>query len=191
MVEEPSLVGAVSATDQVVVSLQVDAGISITSPSDTTMSTNLGVAVNTAVGTTTWNVKTNNNLGYTLAVKASTNPAMQSATNLVDDYSTSTVPTLWNVTTGHANFGFSAFGTDVDTGTWGSGSFCNGSGTSTVNTTLKYFGFYTTDKQIATRSSTTTPSGVDATVCFAVEQDGMYIPSGIFTATITATATTL
>lgn len=182
---------AATAADTVVVTLQVDAGISITSPADTTMSTNLGVSTNIAVATTTWNVKTNNALGYVLTVAASTNPAMKSGANYVNDYATTSMPSLWTVASGDARFGFSALGTDVNTSTWGTGTYCNGAGTSTVSTTLKYYGFYTAATSTATRAATTTPAGVDTTICYAVQQNNTYIPSGTYTATITATATTL
>ncbi len=187
--ESTEVYGA-SATDSVVVTLQVDAGITITSPADTSMSNSLGVSVNTAVATTTWNVKTNNALGYTLGVQASTNPAMQSGSNTVKDYATTTMPSTWSVSN-DAKFGFSVLGTDVTTATWGTGTYCNAAATSTISTTLKYYGLYTTATTVASRSSTTTPSGVDTTVCYAVEQNNVYIPSGTYQATVTATATTL
>ncbi len=189
-IAEPLSVGAAAVQDQVTVTLNVTTGISITSPADVSMSTNLGVSANTAVGTTTWNVKTNNSLGYTLAVHASTTPAMQSGGDSILDYQTG-APNTWSATTSNAYFGYSGFGTDVPTGTWGSGSFCNGASTSTISTTLKYKGFTTSDVTVATRSSTTTTSGVDTTICFAVEQNNFYVPSGTYTAVITATATTL
>ncbi len=190
---EPGFADAASATDSVVVTLTVDAGISITSPADTYMSTSLGVSTNSAVATTTWNVKTNNALGYTLTVAASTNPAMRvSAAQIISDFATTTAPELWStIPNGRAEFGYSAYGTDVSTGTYGTGSSCSAA-TSTPSTTLKYRGFTTSaSPNIATRSSTTTPSGVDTVLCYAVEQKGVYIASGTYTATITATATTL
>jgi hypothetical protein len=187
---EPTFAQAVApATDSVIVTLDVQAGISITSPADTTMSTNLGVITNTAVATTTWNVKTNSAGGYTLGVAASTNPAMQvSSTIYVEDYPTTTAPTTWNVAAGAAKFGFSATGTDVNTTKWGTGNFCQ-NGTSTPSATLKYTGFYTVATTTSLRTSTTTTNGIDTTICYAVEQDTFYIPSGSYSATITATAT--
>jgi hypothetical protein len=187
---EPEMVVAATATDQVIVTLNVTAGIAITDAPNTSMSTNLGIAANTAVATSTWNVKTNNNLGYSLAVRASTLPAMQaSSTALIPDYQTG-VPALWNVVPGTAGFGYSVYGVDVSTGTWGSGSSCSAA-TSTPNATLKYRGFTTSDYVIAIHNSTTTPTGADSNLCYAVEQDNFYINSGTYTATITATATTL
>jgi len=183
---------AEAVTDSVVITLNVTAGISIDSPADSSMSTPLTVTQNTAVGTTTWNVKTNNNLGYTMALSASTDPAMQqSATATIEDFIKGT-PMTWAATTSHAYFGYSAFGTDTSTGTWGTGSVCSAAGPHLISTTLKYRGFATTTgTTVDTRSSTTTPTGINTTVCYAVEQNNFYVPSGTYTATITATALAL
>ena len=192
MLHEPEIVGAATASDTVIVTLNVTAGISITSPADVTMSTALGVTQNSAIGTSTWNVKTNSALGYTLALRATSSPAMTSGSNFVSDYQTG-APNTWNATATQSYFGYSGFGTDISTGTWGTGSACNG-GTNgnATSTTLKYKGFTTSDVTIATRSATTTPTGVDSTICYAVEQGASsYIPSGVYQATIIATATTL
>lgn len=189
----PQTVQAVTATDQVVITLTVDAGISITSPADTSMSQNLGVSANVATASTTWNVKTNNVLGYTLSVNASTSPAMQSASSTIPDYTPAVAdtPELWSVSSGTYEFGYSAFGSRISTGAWGTDSDCNGATINDFSTTLKYQNFATTTRQIATHSATTTTSGDDATVCYAVQQNGSYIPSGTYTARVTATAVTL
>lgn len=188
---EPALSRAVTATDEVIVSLSVDAGISITSPADEPLSRNLGVSANTATGDTTWNVKTNNSAGYTLSVKATTSPALRNGTNSVLDYIPAVVatPETWSVSNA-AEFGFSSFGTDVSTGTWGTDSDCVAAA-HTPSATLKYRDFDTTDIQIATRAATTTTAGIDSTVCFGVEQNSFYIPSGTYQASIIATAATL
>ena len=188
---EPSVSSAAVAADSVIVTLNVVSGITITSPADTPMSTSLGVSTNTAIATTTWNVKTNNNLGYTLVVTSSTFPAMKaSPTQFVNDFPSTSTPALWSTLGTGGWFGYSGYGTDVSTGTWGTGSSCGA--TSTPSGTLKYAGFSsTTASAIATRSATTTLSGVDTTLCYAVEQKSVYIDSGTYTATITATATTL
>jgi hypothetical protein len=184
---EPAISGAQSADDTVVVTLNVVSGIAITSPADTTMSIDLGVSQDTAVGTTTWNVKTNNAAGYTLAVKATATPAMQSPTDTITDYQTG-APNTWSVSSGNAAFGYSAFGTDVNTGTWGSASVCS-TGTHVPNSSLNYRGFTTSDYTVSSRSATTTTAGIDTSLCYAVEQDTFYIPSGVYKATIVATAT--
>lgn len=187
---EPKIAHAVTDDDEVIVTLTVDAGISITSPSDEALSQNLGVSASTATGDTTWNVKTNNAAGYTLSVKATTSPAMRNGTNSVADYTpaVAATPETWDVSAA-AEFGFSAFGTHVPTGTWGTDSDCVAAA-HTPSATLNYRDFDTTDIEIAESSATTTTAGVDTTVCFAVEQDTFYIPSGTYQATIVATAAT-
>jgi len=192
---EPEVVAAADVNDSVVVTLNVTAGISITSPADTPMSTTLGVGTNSAIATTTWNVKTNASGGYELAVKANTDPAMKhDAAIYVDDYTPGTpdIPETWSVSN-TAEFGYSAYGTDTAVGSsgvdWGTGSNCGA--TSTPSATLKYRDFTTVDFVIAARTATTTTSGIDTTICYAVEQNNFYVPAEIYTATITATATTL
>lgn len=181
-----------SASDTVIVTLNVTAGISIDSPSDVTMSRNIGVAADTAVASTTWTVRTNNVTGYNLTLKASTEPAMQqNSTTTVADVAATTTPATWSVGVGTAAFGFSAYGTDVSTATWGTGGNCEAS-SHVPSTSLKYAGFRTsTSTVVATRAATTTSAGVGTTVCFAVAQNAFYIPSGTYTATITATAVTI
>jgi hypothetical protein len=189
---EPSVTQAVFVTDPVDVNLTVDSGITITSPGDVTMAPNIGVAANGSIGSVVWNVKTNNAIGYTLAVKASVSPAMVSGGNSFADYTeavTGTPEQPFTVGSGAYEFGFSAFGTDTSTGTWGVAASCGSSGTPSA--TQKYMGFTTSDKTIATRATTTTTSGISTTVCFAAAQNAIYAPSGLYQATITATATTL
>jgi hypothetical protein len=190
---EPARINAV--TDDVIVNLTVDSGISITSPADVTMS-NIGTSVNTSTGSAVWNVKTNDADGYTLAVKASTNPALQSGSNSFLDYTEATpgTPDTWSIDSNTIQFGFSGIGTDVqnvntDQYAASGQTVCdNGSASSTVNSTIKFLGFQTTDQTLATRSATTTTAGVDTRICFAAGQNGVYAPSGTYQATITATA---
>lgn len=190
---EPSKINAV--TDEVIVNLTVDSGISITSPADVTMS-NMGTSVNTSTGFAIWNVKTNDADGYTLAVKASTAPALVSGSNSFLDYTEATpgTPDTWSLDSNTIQFGFSGIGTDVQNvntdqyAASGQTTCDNGVASSTVNSTIKFLGFETSDQTLATRSSTTTTSGVDTRICFAAGQNGVYAPSGVYQATITATA---
>ncbi len=192
----PSVALAQAATDSVVVTLNVTAGIAIDSPADVAMSRALSMTNMTAIGTSTWTVTTNNITGYSLTIKATSSPAMQqNSTTTIADYQTA-APNTWAVTSGNAKFGFSAYGTDVTTvptNPWGSGSSCAPVSAHVPSTTLKYLGFTTSTSspEIARRSATTTFAGSATTVCFAVEQNGFYIPSGAYSATITATAVTI
>ncbi len=192
---EPYVASAVS--DEIVVNLTVESGISITSPADVTMS-NMGTAVNTSTGWAIWNVKTNDPDGYTLAVKASTTPAMRNASNSFADYTESTpaTPQTWSVSSA-IEFGFSGLGTDVvnvnsdQYAATGQTTCDNGIASTTINSTLRFLGFETTDQTLASRAATTTTSGVDTRVCFAAEQNGVYAAAGLYQASITATATAL
>jgi len=186
-IAEPEVVNAAAVTDDVVVTLVVDSGITITSPTDVTMAPNIGVAANSSIGTAIWNVKTNHATGYSLGVKASAAPALvRGGGGSFADYQTG-VPTTWAPTATSYQFGYSAFGTTVATATWGTGANCGAAGVPTG--TLKYKGFTTTDAPIATQAVVTGTAGVDTTVCFAAAQNGVYAPAGTYTATITATAT--
>jgi len=191
------VIAQTSASDTVVVTLNVTSGIAIDSPADVTMSRNLSMSNMTAVGTSTWTVTTNNITGYSLTIKATSSPAMQqNATTTIDDYHTGT-PDTWSVSAGTAKFGYSAYGTDVTTvptSPWGTGSTCSSAvNTHAPSTSLKYLGFTTSTSspEIARRSATTTFAGSATTVCFAVEQNAFYISSGTYTATIIATAVTI
>jgi hypothetical protein len=181
-------------SDQVVVTLNVETGITISDGADVTMSPSLGIESDTSIGETSWIVKTNNVSGYKLDVKASTEPAMAhtTTTDTFADYSETVLgtPETWSVGSGDYEFGFSAYGDDVADGTWGAGVNC-GTHTTISTNNLNYLGFKTTDKTIATRNSVTPNTGVQTNVCFAAEQKDVYAPSGSYQAIITATAVTL
>ena len=187
---EPMFVDAV--TDDVVVTLNVSPQITISDSPNVTMSQSLDLTADFATASSTWTVVTNDTDGYTLTVQATSTPAMQSGTDTIADF-TATVPTTpeaWVVSSGNAEFGFSAFGTDVPTGTWGSNTTACSTGHNPALTQRLYRGFNgATTIQIASSNATTTVSGTPSTVCYGVEQNGTQIPSGTYTATITATAT--
>lgn len=188
---ETTIVSAATASDNIVVTLNVDAGITISDGAAVTMSPNLGTSVNGSIGSSSWLVKTNNTTGYKLDVKASASPALVSGGNSFADYTETSigVPETWSVPLSAKEFGYSAYGNDTLTATWGTGAGCGSSGAPLG--TMKYVGFKTTDKTIATTGVPTPYAGTTTNICFAVEQDTVYAPSGTYTATITATATTL
>jgi len=187
---EPAL-AVTSATDNVVVTLNVDEGITISNGADTTMAPHIGIAANGSIGSSSWVVTTNGALGYTLAVKASASPALVSGGNSFADYpeAVTGTPEVFAVGSGTKAFGYSAFGTDTATGTWGTAASCGSAGTPSA--TEKYVGFKITDKTIATRATVTPTSGITTTICFAAAQNAVFTPAGTYTATITGTATTL
>ncbi len=189
---EPIMTEAAAVNDSVVVSLTVDSSITITTPDDVIMAPNIGVSSDTSTGTVTWNVKTNSQTGYTLGVKASRVNAMYSTstTEYFTDY-TETVagtPETWSIAAGAYEFGFSAYGTDVVAGRYGTD--CTPSSPGTIEAGAKWEGFDVSDVTVASRATETVKAGIDTKVCFAAAQGtSIYAPAGYYTATITATAT--
>ncbi len=200
-------------TDNVLVTLDVTTGITISNGADVIMSPDLGISANSSIGNSSWIVRTNSVNGYQLSVKANTAPALKSATNSFADYPEATgtcsdplqttkatceavpaiwtpTPETWNVPASTYAFGYSAYGADTTPiGKWGSGSSC-GSGGVPLGT-LNYAGFTTNNNIIATSNTVTSTSGATTNICFAAEQKNVYAPSGTYHATIIATAMTL
>jgi len=196
---EPSVVSAVSAPDNVIVTLNVTAGISISDGAASTMSPNIGVSGDKSVGSSSWNVITNSSAGYNLTVAASAAPALTrvGGGDSFADYTEATpgTPATWagTVTSGTKEFGFSVYGgSHVNTGTWGSYSSCGNTGTGVPDVAAKYRGFTgTTPITVATKGTVTSVSGEVTNICFAAEQNAVYAQNGNYTATITGTATTI
>ena len=104
-----------TATDNVIVTLDVTTGITISDGANVTMAPTLGVTADQSIGTSSWIVKTNAALGYTWQVKASAAPALVSGANSFADFTeaVSGTPEVWSVAGGAKEFGYSAFGTDT------------------------------------------------------------------------------
>ncbi|MFA6301307.1 MAG: hypothetical protein WC609_03070 [Candidatus Paceibacterota bacterium] len=184
---------AFGVTDQVVVTLDVDSGITISDGAAVTMAPHISITANGSIGSSTWTVITNGASGYSLSVHDSTDPALKSATDSFANYTEATpgTPEVWSVPAASKEFGYSAYGTDTSTATWGTGTSCGSAGAPTG--TQKYVGFAATptDKIIATRATVTPTTGITTTICFAAEQDTVFAAAGTYTATITGTAVTL
>jgi hypothetical protein len=189
---EPTISQAV--TDNVIVTQAVTSGITISDGADITM-TALSTSQNTAVGTSSWTVVTNNALGYSLTVFASAAPALSRSGGggNIADYTPAVAetPETWSVTSA-AEFGFSARGTNVNTTTYGTDTDCL-AGADVPSTTLKWRDFDLTGSadQIATTSSPTPIAGAASSICVGTEQAGIFAASGTYTATITGTAVAL
>jgi hypothetical protein len=196
---EPSPIYAASDAKQFQVQLQVTSDIAISGCIGTTvMQPPIGLSQYGSVGTTTCGVNTTNSLGYKVDFLASTYQYLKSGTNFFTDKSTTTAPATWANGGTTSDFGFSLFGTDVNTTYWGSGSTCGNPYASTTNLTnglgsLKYMGFtnFGTGTTTITRNSPT--SGFHSfSICLAAEKgSSTNTPSGFYFGTTTVTATTL
>jgi len=194
---EPEIIAAADDTKKIDVTLSVTSEITLTSPGNIAMSRAITMTTRTATGGdgVSWLVKTNNQAGYKLELKGDRANIMYDGgtTEYFTDYTeaTANVPETWSVTSDY-EFGFSVFGTDTPTATWGTDIDCTGASAHIPSTTLKYQGFKSvTAIQVATRDSQTDPDGIDTVMCVAAEQQGVYAPSGSYTANITGTATAL
>jgi len=185
---------AFAVTDNVVVTLTVDESITISDGDPITMAPNISVSANGSIGSSSWTVITNSDTGYNLVVGASTTPALVHS-NTTDSFANYTeavagTPEAWSVPAAAKEFGYSAFGTDTATGTWGAAASCGAAGV--PSGTQLYVGFVgTATKNIATRASVTPVAGIATTFCVAAEQDTVFAPAGVYTATITGTATVI
>lgn len=163
--------------------------ISITSPSDIALGSISGSA-ETANGSALWTVTTDSTGGYTLAIKASTNPALQSSGGNFTDYtpSTSAPDYTWSVSSADAVFGYTVDGTDTATRFLDNGTSCNASGGGVTSSTC-WDGFSTSNVTIASATSANSPSGTDTTVSVKAETgSSANQAAGSYTATLTVTA---
>lgn len=182
--------------DNITVNLTVNSEITLNCDTSASGGETLGLTNDTYTSSANCNVITSDSGGYTLTLaNDDANDAMQSTTSAAffTDYvaGTAGTPESWSVTSAY-EFGFSAFGDDTDTGTYGTDTDCDGSGDPAGNTSLLYRGFTgTTDITVANASAPTNASGTDTMICFGAEQNGVQAPSGNYSATIVATATTV
>jgi hypothetical protein len=192
-------IGEVSSGESTSASFKLKAGyrrmqevyFSLSSPGNIDMGA-IDLTQNSRTGTgDAWNVKTDCPAGYILNLKADTADCLKDddTGEAFTDYTeaTSGVPETWSVDVGNYEFGFSVYGNDVNTATWGSDSTC---GTDTTpSTNLKWQGFKgVTAISVASSDSRTSTSGTDTVLCVSAEQNNVYAPSGSYTADITATA---
>ena len=169
--------------------------LSLSSPSDVTMSPALGgITGGTSNGSTNVTVITDNPAGYQLMISASGTPAMQagSGTSSIANY----VPAGGNpdftfVTAGgQTGFGYSPEGTDIATRFKDNGSICN---SGAADTSLACWdGLATSSAEFARRTSPNHPNGTQTTLRFRVGVGAnANVTDGTYYATTTITALTL
>jgi len=186
-------------TDQIIVTQDVSDEISISSPADVTMSASIpGITGNPGsprTGSVTWTIKTNNAVGFTMALNASTSPAMQlDATYNFSDYTPATSGTpdfTWSSPlSGQAEFGYTVEPETVaDTVQLfrDDGASCNIGTNNTIDRC--WYNFTTSTVAVINRSTNTDVGGEDELVKFQTESNAKFLKEGNYTATITATAT--
>lgn len=173
---EPTITDAAVDTDDVVVNLNVLATISLNTPDDVNMSPDI-TGTGASTGSTTWTVTTNNSAGWKLEVETDQANTMHSGSDVFTDYTEAVeaTPETWSIAASASEFGFGATGSYIET-KFGAD---------------KYMGFNSTTKEQVSHSGAET-AGDSTTVIFKAEVGSTKLqPTGAYTSTVTATATTL
>lgn len=103
----------------------------LTVPDSLTMTPEIsGISGGVASGTSVVNVLTNNQSGYTLMIRSSSSPALQTTSTgfSFSDYTNSSAPTpdfIWNIDSDTSEFGFTVDGLDIVQNYRDNGSVCN------------------------------------------------------------------
>jgi hypothetical protein len=164
--------------------------ISLAVPSVVPLSPALpGVTGGTSTGLVSAVVVTDSPSGYTLAISATNEPAMQSGSGTIADYEpTSAVPDfLFVLAPTDAVFGFTPEGSDIDVRYQDAGGTCGVTGGDTL--ARCWDGLATTSRVIARKSGSNHPSGATTTIRFQVGLGGMIaVPPGSYVATTTIIA---
>jgi hypothetical protein len=196
---EPEISKATTANDAVTITQIVSDELTISDCVNFTMTgTIAGITGGTSNGSCTWTVETNNDAGFTMAIKAGSMPALATGGYSFADYTpaVSTTPDYdWSVAVSASEFGYTvepATAGDTNVKFLDNGSnLCNIAG-STNGADTCWYKLTTADQTIISRGSKTGSSGEAEVVKFkatvgatANQQDGTY------TATVTATVTTL
>jgi len=171
--------------------MEVDYSISISGGGTAALTPSIGgITGGTATATTSFTVITENPSGYTLSVKADTNPALKSGSYSFADYTpTSTgIPDYeWLISSSDSEFGFSPEGNDIKQKFKDDGGNCNTGGSD--NPDKCWYGLSTSNESISNSASANNPSGTQTTIKLKAESGSSHIQeSGAYTATITATA---
>lgn len=170
---------------------QMDASfITITSPADVTLSPSIsGGSGGTANGSATWTVTTDSSGGYTLSIKSSTAPAMQSGGASFEDYTVGVAPHYsWSVGSSEKKFGYTPEGSHVAARYLDNGSNCDVSGGSDT-ALVCWDGFSTTNRVIASSATGNNPNGTVTQIRFRAEAGSSSSPdAGSYVATVVLTA---
>lgn len=173
--------------------LSAEATISISDAANVNLGSINGLTGGSATGQSEWLVTTDSPSGYSLSIKASTNPALKSSISSFADYTPagSDPDYSFSIATTASEFGYSPEGSDIIGRYKDNGTICN-AGTSDASDKC-WDAFSTTDNQISASGSSNYPTGATTTVKYRAQVGTSKIQdSGSdYSATITVTAITL
>ena len=167
--------------------------IAVSAPADVTMTPAIGgISGGTGNGQAIWTATTDNPAGYTMSIKASTTPALQSGPNSFADYTPAgaTPDFAWSVLNTASEFGFTPEGSHIVQKFKDEGGICNINTNDTADAC--WYNASTTAENIAQSATPNHPSGTDTTVKFRAQSGTSHIQEeGIYTAKISVTVTSL
>ncbi len=166
--------------------------ITLSAPPDVALASLSNIYAASTSGDIAWHVMTENLAGYSLSVKASTDPALTSGADGFSDYVPSgAVPDYsWSLGANAERFGYTVGGTDTVTRFLDNGTSCNQSGGSATADTC-WGGFSTSNVAVASNSNGNYPLGATTTVTVKVGISANVQPLGSYSATIIGTAMAL
>lgn len=166
--------------------------LSISAPSNVTLSSISGLTGGVSKDTAVWTVTTDNSSGYTLTIEATSTPAFRAPSGAsFGDYDpvTNDPDFTFAVDVASSTFGFSPEGAHIVGRFKDNGSACN-VGTSDTSDRC-YDGLSTTPATIASSNTANNPSGTATTVRFGAGIGSSKIQdSGAYAATVIVTAIT-
>ncbi len=166
--------------------------LAISAPGNITLTPSIPVSGGVANGLATWTISTDNAAGYTMNIRASGTPALQSGINSFANYVPAGGDPDFAFTTPAASsrFGFTPEGVDIVQRFKDNGAVCNAG--SADATSACWVPLLTTPDTIATRTTANHPSGTPTTVRFRAESGASNVqPAGSYTATSTLTVIAL
>jgi hypothetical protein len=164
--------------------------ISISVADDVNMSPSIsGISGGSGDGSMSWTVVTDNPNGYAVSVRATTNPALRSASSNFADYTPAggNPDYLWQVDATASEFGFSPEGAHVIQKYLDDGSACNTGALNTADRCWDYLD--TVGKLVAESPDANHPTGTVTSVKVKAEVGATVIqPPGDYAATVEVTA---
>lgn len=166
--------------------------LAISAPGNITLTPSIPTTGGVANGLATWTVITDSAAGYTMNIRASGTPALQSGVNSFANYVTAGADPDFTFTTPVAasRFGFSPEGTDILQRYKDNGVICNAGVLDTASSC--WVPLLSTSDTIVTRTTPNHPSGTPTTVRFRAESGSSNLqPAGVYLATSTITVIAL
>lgn len=148
-----------------------------------------GVSGGTANGSTTFTVITDSPSGYSVGLKAASDPALKSISYSFANYTADSNPDYtWSIAATSSEFGFSPEGSDIVQKFKDDGNACNAGSSDTPDKC--WYGLSVSDENIANSNLSNHPLGAQTTIKFQAESGSSHIQeAGDYLSVITLTVT--